>query len=240
MSPTSPRAGSITLAADPRFADGADERFTGYGVMGAPFTSGHYLALRVMLASSVGPAYRAVWHRAPEGAWTICTTAAPDLSCPRYFGAAATSQQVPEIDVAWPGEHTLQVTMGDRISWRIELARTVATRLASAMSTAMPDAAWDSDAVLGSMGPMAGGLLRSGRIRLRGTTPNGPWFRAAPLQVWRVVGGRARVAGADLGPLGPLPGQARLGDFWLPQRGLFFVGRASFEARHAPVTGAWR
>ena len=54
------------LQAHPRLPDGDDERFTGYGVMGMPFASGHYLALRDMVASSVGPAYRAIWHRDPD------------------------------------------------------------------------------------------------------------------------------------------------------------------------------
>jgi hypothetical protein len=51
--------------------------------------------------------------------------------------------------------------------------------------------------------------------------------------VWRVVGGRAELDGADLGALAPLREQTRLGDFWLPQRGLFFAGQARFTA---PVT----
>lgn len=238
MTRTSPRAAVATLAGSPRLADGTDERFTGYGVMGLPFATGHYLALRVMLATSIGPPYRAVWHRAPDGHWTIFTTNPPDLSCPRYFGAGATSERVPAIEITWPGDETLLVEMGDRISWRIELAGTGATRMMSAMGSAMPGGAWDSDAILDGMGPMAGGFLRSGRIRLRGTTPNGPWFRAAPLQIWRIVGGRATVDGVDLGALGPLPEQIRLGDFWMPQRGLFFAGRASFEARDALAAGA--
>jgi hypothetical protein len=41
-------------------------------------------------------------------------------------------------------------------------------------------------------------------------------------------------------PPGPLPHQDRLGDFWLPQRGLFAVGTARFDTydptRHYPAT----
>ena len=72
----------------PRLPEGDDERFTGYGVMGMPFASGHYLALRDMVASSVGPAYRAIWHRDPEGRWTIHTTGArrADLSAVLRLG----------------------------------------------------------------------------------------------------------------------------------------------------------
>lgn len=234
-----PRAAVKAATDDPRLVDGPDERFTGYGVMGVPLAGGHYLVLRDMLASSVGPAYRAVWHRDPGGRWTIRTTTEADLSCPRYFGAAASRcEQVGQIDVDWPDAWTCHVRMDGQLSWRLELAATAATRMMSAMGGAMPLAAWDSDAVLDGMGPMATGFLRTGRVRLRGSTPNGPWFRAAPLQVWRVVGGHAVLDGEDLGPLGPLPGQVRLGDFWLPQRGLFFAGRASFQARRGTVAAA--
>ena len=78
------------------------------------------------------------------------------------------------------------------------------------------------------------GFLRSGRIRLHGRTPNGQGFKAAPLRVWRVVGGHAELDGADLGALAPLPEQTRLGDFWLPQRGLFFAGQARFTHGTGP------
>ncbi len=218
------------MLSDPRLPVGTDERFTGYGAMGVPFSSGNYLALREMVGSSVGPAYRAVWHRDPSGRWTIYTTAAPELSCPRYFGAAAEAVRVPRIGVDWTSAWEIDVRIDDLLTWRIELGRTPATRLMTWMGGAMPDAAWNSESVLASMGPMAGAFLRAGRIRLRGATPNGQRFKAAPLQVWRVTGGGASLDGEHLGELEPLRTQTRLGDFWLPQSGLFFVGRARFTA----------
>lgn len=229
MTTTTPRQSVADLTNNPQIVGGDDERFTGYGAMGVPFASGHYLVLRDMLASSVGPAYRAIWHRTPEGSWTILTTAPPELSCPRYFGAAATAvEQVPAIEVTWTDEWTVSVRLAERLEWQIVLDATPATQLMTSMGGGMPGWAWNSSAVLGSMGPMAGGFLRSGRIRLLGATPNGQRFKAAPLEVWRVVGGAARLDGVDLGALGPLPSQERLSDFWLPQRGLFFSGRARF------------
>jgi hypothetical protein len=238
MTTTTPRQAVETVVAGPRIPDGDDERFVGYGVMGMPFASGHYLGLRDMVASSVGPAYRAIWHRDPQGRWTIHTTAAPELTCPRYFGAATASAVVPDIDVAWRDDRTLQVTMGDDLSWRIELAPTAATRMMTAMGGLLPDAGWNSDAVLGAMGPMARSMLHTGRIRLRGATPNGQHFKAAPLQIWRVAGATASYRGADLGAPAPLEAQTRLGDFWLPQRGVFFVGRARFTPNGQRIQGS--
>ena len=57
--------------------------------------------------------------------------------------------------------------------------------------------------------------------------------------MWAVTASEARLRGTDLGIPGPLPHQDRLRDFWLPQRGLFAVGNAEFEAfdpaRHRAV-----
>lgn len=225
---TTPRQAVQALLDQPRLPDGDDERFIGYGVMGMPFASGHYLALRDMVATSVGPAYRAIWHRDPAGRWTIHTTGAPELSCPRYFGSVTANVRVPGIDVSWRDDHTLDVALGDAVSWRIELGPTPATRMMTTMGGALPEAGWNSNTVLAAMGSMARPVLQAGKVCLRGATPNGPRFRSAPLKVWRVVGGAASYRDDDLGEPAPLDVQTRLGDFWLPQRGIFFVGRARF------------
>jgi len=36
------------------------------------------------------------------------------------------------------------------------------------------------------------------------------------------------LGGTDFGPMGKLDQQAALGDFWIPQRGIFAIGRAYF------------
>jgi len=70
--------------------DGSGDRFSGYGVIGLPFSSGHVLALRCFEVSSLGTAYTSVWHRDPKGRWTFHQNVPPEQSCPRYFGAAIT------------------------------------------------------------------------------------------------------------------------------------------------------
>ncbi|WP_166983054.1 hypothetical protein [Paramicrobacterium fandaimingii] len=238
MNAQTPRESVEKLQANRRVLDGDDERFTGYGIMGMPFASGHYLTYRDMVTSSVGPPYRAIWHRDPNGSWTISTSQAPEVSCPRYFGSAARVERVPAIDVSWVTDHDFQVNLGDELSWQIALAATPATRAMTAMGSTMPTAAWTSPSVLRSMGPMARAVLRSGRVRLYGVTPNGPRFKAAPLQIWRVVGTRAMWRGLELGAHAPLSNQTRLADFWLPQRGLFFIGDARFSAAHTTTTSS--
>jgi hypothetical protein len=104
----------------------------------------------------------------------------------------------------------------------------------STMGRHMPAWAWRNRAVLGAMGRMAGLMLSAGRMRLTGDMPNGQEFHAAPRRIWAIHSSRAVLNGTDLGPVGPLAEQDHLGDFWLPQRGIFFAdGYGRFEARSA-------
>lgn len=83
--------------------DGSGDRFSGYAVIGLPFSSGHVLALRRIEASSFGPAYTSVWHRDPEGRWTFHQNVPPEQSCPRYFGAALSETTTGPIRINWTG-----------------------------------------------------------------------------------------------------------------------------------------
>jgi hypothetical protein len=80
------------------------------------------------------------------------------------------------------------------------------------------------------MGPIAGFAMRAGKVGMAGTTPNGQAFIANPLRVWVIDDSSARIGDDDFGPTGPLAEQTRLGDFWIPQRGIFAIGRTFFRA----------
>lgn len=212
------------------------ERFAGYGVMGAPFSSGHYLALRHFPASSLGEGYDSVWHRNPAGTWVFYSSVSPEFSCARYFGSALEDAQVAPISVTWTGPFAFTVTVPDKIVWDLELGTSTATKAMTALGGMMPAAWWRSDAVLSLMSQAAGAALGVGRVKLTGSASNGQWFRANPRMLWTVERSRATIDGVDIGAPGPLATQARLSDFWLPQRGMFVVGEAYFEpydaARH--------
>ncbi len=236
-----PRNTATATIDHPELPPGDDERFAGYGVMGLPFASGHYLALRHIPATSFAPGYRAVWHRDPEGGWTFYSTAPGQLSCARYFGAATTQSPVRcDIDVSWQDDWTVVARVDDVLDWRLELGRTAATRLMSSMGALLPVGMWTNRAALGMMGRAAGPMLGVGRVRLRGVVPNGQSFCTAPVNVWSVKRSRAVLLGRDLGEPGRLTKQARLGDFWLPQKGIFAAGHGHFDvldpARHHLVT----
>jgi len=66
-----------------------------------------------------------------------------------------------------------------------------------------------------------------------GASPNGQEFIANPLRVRVIDQSSARLGDDDFGPTGPLVEQTRLGDFWVAQRGIFAIGRASFLGQQA-------
>ena len=221
---------------------GNEERFTGYGVMGVPFTSGDLLAMRRFPASSLGQSYTSVWHGDPQGRWTFYSDVPPQLACPRYFGSAVSEAVVREIEITWtsPRNFTISIEEDPGLYWHLSLAETPATRLINAVGGVLPDALWRKEAVLKLMGKAASLMLRAGRLGLTGQVPNHQRFSVNPRLIWVIQSSTARMGDQDWGSVGPLPVQARLGDFWIPQRGIFAIGRAFFEpldpARHALTT----
>jgi hypothetical protein len=220
---------------------GADERFSGYGLMGMPLVSGHVLAMRRFPLTSVGPGYTSLWLRAPGGRWSFFADAPPHQACTRYFGAAAAVAKQTEVRIAWTEPYRFRVSVpAIAFEWDVSLGSTGATQVLNAMGGLLPESAWRSTAVLGAMGVMAGPMLGVGRIGLRGRVPNGQTFVANPRTMWAVTTSRVRMNGKDLGPPGPVHPQARLGDFWIPQRGIFAIGQAYFEpfdaARHSALS----
>lgn len=224
----------------PELPRGDGERFGGYGVMGAPFASGHVLAMRRFTASSVGAGYTSVWHRDPDGAWTFYADVEPLNACTRFFGSGVRHAVECPIDVSWPAPRVMRVGVPSAgLTWEVELASTVATRALNAMARVMPDPLWKDRRVLSMMAAVAGPALSAGRLGVQGRAPNGQLFVANPMVLWTIARTSASIGDTDLGRLGPLAVQAQLGDFWIPQRGLFAVGRAFFEtfdpARHVAV-----
>lgn len=197
------------------------ERFAGYAVLGMPFSSGYYLAFRDFPASSIGPGYRAVWMRRPDQQWTVYADAPPNLSCARYFGSALSAAVTAEITVRWNSPSSATIRIPAVLDWRIELASSRTSSAVSALALRMPAQLWRNERMLRTMGMMVGPLLHAGKMRFSGVVPNGQSFRARPLRVWIVRSACASIDGTDAGRPGPLAQQEHLGDFWLPQRGLF-------------------
>lgn len=208
---------------------GEGERFAGYGIMGLPFSSGHVLAMRRFAASSVGPGYTSIWHRDPNGRWEFWQDQPPDLACPRYFSAALADARTVAIDLTWTPPATIRLAIPDiDFMWTATMRSSPVTSAMNVVGRAVPDRLWRSERFLRVMGGVAGAALRAGHVGLAGEVPNGQRFIANPLQVWLVASTAASLGGVDFGLPGPLDRQAALGDFWIPQRGVFAIGRAFF------------
>lgn len=222
--------------------EGDEERFTGYGVMGVPFKSGHVLCLRRFPVTSIGRGYTSVWHRDPEGCWTFIQDVPPHKGCSRYFGSAVDRSLVQDIRIEWSSPWRFSVdTQGEHpVHWRVQLGRTKLADLMNAAASYLPNALWRSDALLRAIGKAGSLVLGAGRMSLTGAVPNGQRFRANPKRMWVIEDSRADVCGQDLGDIAPLAEQVRLGDFWIPQSGRFFIGDSFLEpfdaARHIHLT----
>lgn len=221
---------------------GDEERFSGYGVTGLTFSTAHVLAMRRFPVTSVGPDYTSVWLRRPSGSWTIYADAAPDVSCARYFGAALKEAVQCDVGVDWTGDTSFTVTIGQDVdlAWDVELGATPLTAAMSAVMTALPHKILSNKAFLKTMGSAAGPMLSAGHLGLTGSVPNHQGFRAKPRRMWFISRSTATLGGKDLGLPQPLQIQSRLGDFWIPQRGIFVIGASSFDrfdpAKHLPAT----
>lgn len=230
-SPSGIRARVDALERHPVLPPGDEERFAGYGVAALPFASGHVLALRRYPASSIGRAYTAVWMRDPAGAWTIFSDASPEQSCAKYASSALDHAVTTPVRLWWSAPTVLHVEIpAVSFAWRLDLASTVTTRVLSAVAGLLPGSLWRRVPVLRLAEHVAGRFVARGRLALHGYMPNGHRFRILPLQLLAVASSRAILAGRDLGEVKPLPSQARLGDFWLPQAGVFAIADAWFEA----------
>jgi hypothetical protein len=187
--------------------------------------------MRRFPASSIGPAYTSVWHRDPGGRWVFWQDQQDHQSCARYFSNGVSETTTTAIEVGWPDDSTLRIAVPEvGLTWTAGLTSTPVTRALSAVGGVMPDRALRSPAVLRVMGPVAGTALRAGKVAMAGTSPNGQAFIANPLRIWVVDESTAALGDEDFGPVGRLRDQARLGDFWIPQRGIFAIGRAFFAA----------
>jgi hypothetical protein len=202
----------------------------GYGVIGLPFRSGHVLAL-LLRSSKLNPTYTSIWHRDPVNRWTFYSTAAPDCSCARYFGAQVHRNVVTPINLEWMTPWTLRVRIGVELTWQVTLRSSTMTRLFNTIVPLIPKRVWRMRAMHRAVGLGVDVVYGTGRMNLTGRTPNGNRFVMHPRQLWLIDESTARVSGHDVGPPGPLDEQTALEDMRLPQRGLLAVTSVRLERR---------
>jgi hypothetical protein len=208
------------------------EHVKGYGVFAAPFESGHVLALRVFPENDFAP-YKTIWHRTPDGIWSIFVDAPRhDIACPRYFGAAASLVQSACIGVTWTGPTELRVEMdAPTFVWDLKMTSSPILGLMNLANPRFPERVRRAPSVLRAMEWMADRVLGLGPVTLAGITPNGHSTMLLPERMFFLASSRAEFEDVDLGR--PARGGAcpTIGAMNLPARPLFAIGRAYFELR---------
>ncbi|GAA4902373.1 hypothetical protein GCM10025789_21350 [Tessaracoccus lubricantis] len=200
------------------------EYVKGWGVFGLPFDSGHVLALRVFPENDFG-SYRTIWHRDPEGRWSIHVDGPRlDTACPRYYGAACTFTGFSHIDVTWTGPRSLSATMDQpALQWTMTAHEPLALRLLNPLSAKLPLSSWRPRLLIRARELLAK-RLGMGDLKLRGRMPSGHTGTLMPQRMFLIDSARARLDGLDLGNPVVLNDPPRIGDVPLPARGVLAIG----------------
>jgi hypothetical protein len=206
------------------------EYVSGWGVFGLPFDSGHVLALRVFAENDFSP-YRTVWHRTPDGEWSIYVDGARlETACPRYYGPACAYTGFARITLEWTGPVSLRITMDDpSLEWTLVATETTTLRVLNLMSPHMPLWTWRSRILVRARELLAKHVLGMGDIRMSGTMPSGHTGILMPQRMYLIRDATARLAGEDLGhPTMVIP-NPQIGDIALPARGVLAIGQAAWD-----------
>lgn len=206
------------------------EYVRGYGVHSLPFDSGHVLALRVLPENDFAP-YISIWHRTPDGLWSIFISGPRlDTACPRYFGAAAHHVQFSNIILTWTGPRDLLIEMDSpKLVWSVSMKTTKLIRVMNVMSARMPERLWRSSTMLRAMERIAGALFNLGDMTLSGILPNGHFGILMPKRMFFIESATANLDGEDLGEPTRIEENPSIGDLKLPARPIFAIGKGYFE-----------
>src|SRR5688500_4060152 len=201
---------------------GPGDRYVGYAVLDVRFASGDILALRRFPVASIGIGYTSVWHRDPEGGWTLFADVPRTLGCGRYFGDLFARAVVAPIRIDWRGPRSLVVEVqgGQILKWRLDLASSAATTVFNAAAGCLSPASKFLDLALKVSG-----------LRLADHIPDRVTLRALPEAVWAVNASGARLRCRDFGCLRSdvgIPG--RRVELWRPRRSLFAAGALVIDA----------
>ena len=229
-----PSPAALTTAIQPDMGEApwpGHEYVRGWGVFGVPFDSGHVLALRVFPQSSFGP-YRTLWHRDPEGHWSIYADARRvGYACPRYYGAACDHVGAARIDLEWTGSHALRVTMvAPALDWTLTIARSPLTGLLNPLSAAMPLSSWRPRVLLRARERVAQ-AMGMGRLQMSGVMPSGHSGLLMPQRMYFVDRARASLDGVDTGTPARLRENPTVGGVPLPARGVLAIGQAMWPIK---------
>lgn len=203
------------------------EHYKGYGVMALPFSSGHLLGLRVFPENDFAP-YISVWHRTPEGAWSIYNDGhSLETTCPRWWGPALKHAELTSIKLTWRGPNQLHVDMENpKLSWSMSITAPLPMRLVNAINAAQPLWTWKPSPLLRMREWAAKWFFGMGNLRFSFVTPSGFDAIIMPQKSFFISSSDAILEGSDLGTPVKLPGNPTIGSVPLPTRPVFITGQA--------------
>ena len=208
------------------------EYVKGWGIMGMPLDSGHYLALRVFPENDFSP-YKTLWHRDPAGRWSIFVDGPRfDTACPRYYGPACSHVGHATIRLTWTGPMSLRVEADEaRLDWTLRATATPLLRGLNAVGARLPTWTWRPRALLRARELLARRVLHMGDIRMSGTMPSGHTGTLMPERMYFIDDATATLAGEDLGHPARVTVTPDIGGFPLPARGVLAIGQAAWPIR---------
>lgn len=199
----------------------------GWGILAFPFDSGHVLALRVSPQNDFAP-FTSIWHRTPDGAWSIYVDGPRlDTACPRYWGAATTHVQLADITVEWTGPRDLVVEMErPRLRWTASMEAGPLVNAINAVSRSLPDPVLRSRSVIRFMELMSDRVFDLGDVTLAMGVPNGHDAVVLTRRLFPIVHGTAQLEGEALGAPAREADNPTIGEARLPARPIFTIGGA--------------
>lgn len=199
----------------------------GYAVMVLPFSKGDLLTLRVWPRSSFGP-YASVWHRPPEGEWSIYSDGPSlDTTCARYWGPITDRTELAGINVTWTGENDLRVELDEpRLEWNLSMSAPPRLRTVNALNASLPLWTWKPGPLLWLREWMARRYLDLGDVRFAFTTPSGHDTVIVPEEEYAIQESVAVLDGHSLGEPTRLDENPTIGDVPLPTQPSFVFGQA--------------
>ena len=205
------------------------EYVKGWGVMGLPLDSGHYLALRVFPENGFAP-YKTVWHRDPEGRWSIYVDGPRfDTACPRYYGPACSHVGHATIGLTWTGPMSLRISADTAdLDWTLTATETPLLRALNAISARLPVWTWRPRWLLRARELLARRVLGMGDLKMRATMPSGHVGTLMPQRMYLIDDATATLDGIDLGHPAHASPTPDIGGFPLPARGVLAVGQAAW------------
>ncbi|UTF52277.1 hypothetical protein [Natronosalvus rutilus] len=224
------------------------ERIHGWGIMAHPFDSGHILALRVAAQNDFAP-YTSVWHRSPDGAWSIYVDGPRlDAACPRYWGAATEHAQLTDVSVEWTGPADLVIEVSDpKLRWTASMDAGPVVRAANTLTRRLPESVLRSWPAVQLTELAADRLFDLGDVTLATSVPNGQEATVLTRMLFPIVDGSARLGDEDLGNSATVPETPTFGEARLPARPVFVVGGAyatildaeEYERTVEELQGGW-